>query len=318
MVSIDDVRGAAERIKGRVNRTPVMTSRTANEKTGASLYFKCENFQRAGSFKIRGAFNTVSLLTDEERGRGVVAHSSGNHAQAVALATGLLGVKSTVVMPENSPDVKVAATRGYGAEVVFVESSETARIAETERLMERHGYTLVHPYDNDSIIAGAGTAALELLEDVDGIDILVAPVGGGGLISGTSTCAKGVDRRIDVFAVEPEMADDAYRSVKGGKIVKNDYPNTIADGLRTSLSERTFEIIRKNVKGIVTVSEREIVGAMRFLWQRMKLVVEPSGAVPLAGLFSGKIDVKGKRVGVIISGGNVDLNNYFSTIEAGL
>ncbi len=317
MVTIQDVREAAGRIGPNINRTPVLTSRTADEKLGASLYFKCESFQRAGSFKIRGAFNAISLLNEEEKARGVVAHSSGNHAQAVALATKLLGVKSTVVMPKGSPDVKVAATRGYGAEVVFCENSEGARIAETGRLIEEHGYTLVHPYDNDNVIAGAGTAALELLEDVEGIEVLIAPVGGGGLLSGTSISAKGIDDKIDVFASEPERADDALRSIRAGHIVKNERPpDTIADGLRTSLCERTFEIIGKNVTDIVTVSEAEIVEAMRFLWERMKLVVEPSGAVSVAGLLSGKIDVKNKVVGAVISGGNVDLEGFFSSLTS--
>ncbi len=312
MVTIQDIREAAGRIGLYINRTFVMTSRTVNERLGASLFFKNESFQRAGSFKIRGAFNTISQLSDEEKDRGVVAHSSGNHAQAVALATGLLGIESTIVMPKSSPDVKVAATRGYGAEVVFCENSETARISTAEALIKKHGYTLVHPYDNDNIIAGAGTAALELLEDVSGLDLLIAPVGGGGLLSGTSLCAKGFNKKIDVFAAEPKMADDAYRSMEAGYIVKNDNPDTIADGLRTNLCERTFSIIQKNVTDIVTVSEEEIVGAMRFLWERMKLVVEPSGAVSLAGLLSGRIDVKSKRIGVIISGGNVDLGDFFS------
>ncbi|MBN1572727.1 MAG: pyridoxal-phosphate dependent enzyme [Deltaproteobacteria bacterium] len=316
MVTIKDVREAAGRIDPHINRTPVVTSRTVNEKLGASLYFKCESFQRAGSFKIRGAFSAISLLNEEEKTRGVVAHSSGNHAQAVALATRLLGVKSTVVMPKGSPDVKVAATRGYGAEIVFSENSEGARIAETERLIEEHGYTLVHPYDNDNVIAGAGTAALELLEEVKGIEVLIAPVGGGGLLSGTSISAKGIDENIEVYAAEPARADDAFRSIVAGHIVKNERPpDTIADGLRTSLCERTFEIIRENVSGIVTVSEMEIVEAMRFLWERMKLVVEPSGAVSAAALLSGKIDVMDRMVGVIISGGNVDLERFFSALK---
>jgi threonine dehydratase len=292
-----------------------MTSRTLDEKTCAQVFLKCENFQRVGAFKIRGALNAVSTLSDGEKKRGVITHSSGNHAQALALAARISSVKAVVVMPKGATSVKVEATRGYGAEVIFCENSLDSRVKTSDDLISRFGYTLVHPYDNDAVIAGAGTAALELWEQMGGMDILVSPVGGGGLVSGSAIVVKSMDERTAVVAVEPERADDAYRSLVAGRIVGNTSPDTIADGLRTTLAERTFEVIRQHVDSIVTVSETDIVGAMRFLWERMKLVVEPTGAVSLAGVLSDKIPVKGKRVGVIISGGNVDLADYFQILN---
>jgi len=315
MVTFTDIQAAHERIVKLVNRTPVMTSRTINEMVGADVFLKCENFQRAGAFKARGAVHTLSRLTDEETERGVVTHSSGNHAQALALASRIMGVRATIVMPENAPQVKVEATKGYGAEVVFCANTEADRIATADSLIESHGYTMVHPYDDDRIICGAATAALELLEDIDGVDVIVTPVGGGGLLSGTSLAAKLSDKDIQVFAAEPKGADDAYRSFTSGDIVKNDQVRTIADGLRTNLCRRTFSIIQKHVDGIVTVSDREIIGAMRLLWERMKIVVEPSGAVPLAGILKQDIPIAGKRVGVILSGGNIDLGGFFEILE---
>ncbi|MBN1882975.1 MAG: threonine/serine dehydratase [Deltaproteobacteria bacterium] len=315
MITFADIRDAHTRIKNFINRTPIMTSRTIDEMCDASLFFKCENLQRAGAFKARGAMNTLSLLTDEEKNRGVVTHSSGNHAQALALASRMVGVRATIVMPKSAPRVKVEATRGYDAEVVFCDDTEADRIATTESLIESHGYTMVHPYDDDRIICGAATAAWELLEDIGGIDVIVAPVGGGGLLSGTSLAAKLSDERIRVYAVEPKGADDAYRSYRKGEIVKNDRVATIADGLRTSLSPRTFSIIREHVDGIITVSDREIIEAMRLLWERMKIVVEPSGAVPLAGILKNDIQIAKKRVGVILSGGNIDLGGFFEMLD---
>jgi threonine dehydratase len=291
-----------------------MTSRTLDTITGASVFFKCENFQRVGAFKIRGALNAVSVLSEDQKKRGVITHSSGNHAQALALAARLSSVRATVVMPKAAPAVKVQATRGYGAEVIFCENSEASRIETTDDLISRFGYTLVHPYDNDAVIAGAGTAAVELLEETGGVDILVCPVGGGGLVSGSAVAAAGMGKGARVVAAEPERADDACRSLAEGHIVKNLSADTIADGLRTTLCDRTFAIILRYVETIVTTSEPEIVNAMRFLWERMKLVVEPSGAVSLAGVLTGKIPVKGARVGVIISGGNVDLLDYFTVL----
>ena len=316
MVDYEDVLAAYERVKDVVNKTPIMASRTLNELTGAEIYLKCENYQRIGAFKMRGAYNTISQLTEEQRKKGVIAHSSGNHAQAVALSAKLLNIKATIVMPNTSPQVKVNATRDtYGAEVVMCENTIEARHSTTQELIDKHGYTLVHPYDNDNVIAGAGTAALELLNQVEGLDMLFGPVGGGGLISGTSIAVKGFNPNIKVYAVEPKNVDDAYRSIRSGKIEKNETINSIADGLLTNLSERTFNIIKKNVDEIILVSDQEILNSMRFIWERMKIVVEPSGACSLAGVLSGQIPIENKKIGVIISGGNIDLNDFFKLIQ---
>jgi threonine dehydratase len=316
MVEYSDILTAFDRIKDIVNKTPVMTSRTLNELTKAEIYVKCENFQRIGAFKMRGAYNAISLLTKQQKAKGVIAHSSGNHAQAVALSSKLLNIKATIVMPITSPQVKINATRDtYDAEVVMCENSLEARQKMTEKLIEKHGYTMIHPYDNDNIIAGAGTAAYELLNQINGLDMVFAPVGGGGLLSGTLIAVKGFNSNIKVYGVEPKNVDDAYRSIKSGKIESNETINSIADGLLTNLSERTFNIIRKKVNQIIIVSEKEIVDAMRFIWERMKLVVEPSGACSLAGVLSGKIPIENKKVGVIISGGNIDLNEFFDLIK---
>ncbi len=314
MVTLADVRAASNRIQGAVLKTPVMTSTTIDKLSGGSVFFKCENFQRAGAFKFRGAFNAISQLTPEERQRGVIAHSSGNHAQALALAASMLGVKATAVMPKNSSQVKVNATRGYGAEVVFCENTVESRASVCDSLAKQHGYTLIHPYNDPRVIAGAGTAALELIEEVGCLDYVFAPVGGGGFLSGTSIAAKGLSPTIEVIAVEPANADDAYRSFRAGKILPSVNPHTIADGLRTQLGDLTFAVIQKNVNDIITVTEEEIVSAMRFLWERMKLVVEPSGAVSLAGLLKQKSRMKHRRAGVMISGGNIDLTSYFDTL----
>jgi len=312
MIGYKEIQEAYERVKDAVNKTPIMTSRTLNAATSAKIFLKCENFQRIGAFKMRGAYNAISQLSDEEKGNGVITHSSGNHAQAVALAAKLLGVKATIVMPETSPQVKVNATRDtYGAEVVMCAPTIKARQETANSLMQEHGYTLIHPYDNDSVIAGAGTAAYELLHQVDNIDMVFAPVGGGGLLSGTSTAVKGFNPEILVYGVEPENVDDAYRSYHSGKVETNDTINSIADGLLTNLSERTLSIIRKRVDDILLVSENEILEAMRFIWERMKLIVEPSGATSLAGVLSKQTPIEGKRVGVIISGGNIDLKTFF-------
>lgn len=316
MVGYSDVAAAKERLAGTVNRTPVLCSRWLNSLSGSELFFKCENFQRMGAFKFRGAFNAIVQLTPEQRGRGVITHSSGNHAQAVALAARLLDVRATIVMPKGSPTVKVQATRDtYGAEVVFCENSQESRETTTDRLIEDEGFCFVHPSDNEQVIAGAGTATLELLEDLPDLDIVIAPVGGGGLLSGTALAVRGMRSDITVCAAEPELVDDAYRSLREGRIMTNRQTSTIADGLKTHLSERTFSIIRENVSEIVTVSEEEIISAMRLLWERMKIVVEPSGAVALAGILSEKRQSKGKRIGVILSGGNVDLQVFFQHLE---
>lgn len=316
MVTFPGIESAYERIKNLVNKTPVMTSRTLNERLKAEVFFKCENFQRIGAFKFRGASHAVSLLSDEQKYRGVIAHSSGNHAQALALAAKLAGIKAVVVMPKSSPAVKVKATRDtYGAGVVFCKNTIQARQETSRELIDKHGYTPVHPFDNDHIICGAGTAALELLRDTGPLDMIFAPVGGGGLLSGTAVAARGFDPEIKVYAGEPEQVDDAFRSLKAGKILTNETINSIADGLLTNLCERTFSIIRKNVERIITVSEEEILQAMRFLWERMKLVVEPSGAVSLAAVLTGRIPVENKRIGIIISGGNIDLQSFFALLH---
>lgn len=312
MVGFSDVEAAYGRIKDSVVKTPVMTSTTIDKLTSSEVFFKCENFQRVGAFKFRGAFNAISLLGEEERKRGVITHSSGNHAQALALAASKQDVRCTVVMPSSSPAVKMEATKGYGAEVVVCEPTLASRQSTAAALIEKHGYTLVHPYDNPNIIAGAGTAAYELIKEIGSLDIVFVPVGGGGLLSGTSIATKGLLPEAHVIAGEPKGADDAYRSFTAGKIHPSVNPHTIADGLLTSLSELTFSIIRKNVDRIVTVSDQEIVRAMRLLWERMKIVVEPSGAVSLAALLQICDQLKERRIGVILSGGNVDLEPFFS------
>ncbi len=318
MVSFADIKTAYERIRKASIQTPLMTSLTANRLANCSIFFKCENFQRIGAFKFRGAYNAISQLSPKEKKKGVIAHSSGNHAQAVALASKMLGVSATIVMPQNSSPVKVSATREYGATIEFCEPDLTAREQLTKQLIKKHGYVLIHPYDDPRVIAGAGTAAFELINEVGALDAIFAPVGGGGLISGTAIATKALCPKAKVFAVEPEQADDAYRSFKSGKLILVEHPNTIADGLRTSLSKFTFSLIRQYVDDIITVSEEEILDAMQFLWERMKLVIEPSGAVPLAGLFKTKDQLDNQRVGIILSGGNVDLTSYFDQFRTSL
>ncbi|UCE36039.1 MAG: threonine/serine dehydratase [Thermoplasmata archaeon] len=311
LMDITHIEEAYKRLKEIANVTPVSTSKALNELKSASIYLKCENFQRTGSFKFRGAYNAVFLLSPKERARGVIAHSSGNHAQALALAARLFSISCVVVMPSNSSEVKIHAAREYGAEVVMCKPTLEDRIRTTEEIIANSGYKIIHPYDNDDVIAGAGTGVYELIDEVKELDYIFCPIGGGGLISGTSIAAKGMLPNIKVIGVEPKLANDAYLSFTTGKLVPNVNTDTIADGLRTSLSQKTFDIIRENVDDIVLVSEEEIVGAMRFIWEELKFVLEPSGAVSLAGLLKGAVDVKGKRVGVILSGGNVDLEGFF-------
>lgn len=312
-----EIQVAYERIKPYINHTPIMTSRTLNSIVEASIFLKCENFQRGGAFKCRGAFNSLLQLRPEKQLKGVVAHSSGNHAQAVALAAGELGIQATIIMPENAPSVKKSATRGYGATIIESGNAPMDRQIEAERLVKKKGYTLIHPYNSLPTIHGAGTAALELIKEVRDLDMILAPVGGGGLISGTSISVKELCEEAKVIGIEPKNADDAYRSLKNGKIYPSVNPNTIADGLRTSLGDITFNIIRQNVHEIIIVSEQEILEAMRFLWERMKLVVEPSGAVSLAGLIklTNHQKLEGLRIGLIISGGNIDLTRFFSLLQ---
>lgn len=314
MIGINQIEEAYKGLEGKANITPVLTSRALNRLSGAVVQLKCENFQRTGSFKFRGAYNSVSLLTQDEKEKGVIAHSSGNHAQALALVSKLFKIPCVVVMPSNSSKIKMEAVTGYGAKIVLCRPTPKDREETTNRLIEQEGYTLVHPYDNDNTIAGAGTCAYEQIEQAKELDYIFCPIGGGGLISGTSIATKGLLPNAKVIGVEPKLANDAYISFTKGSLVSNTRFDTIADGLRTSLCTRTFDIIQRNVDEIICVSEKEIIDAMRFLWERMKLVVEPSGAVSLAGLLKGKTDVRGGNVGVILSGGNVDLEAFFDNI----
>ncbi|MHA2006108.1 MAG: threonine ammonia-lyase [Promethearchaeota archaeon] len=314
-MSFQGITEAYKRISGTVNKTPVMSSRTLNSMLKAKIKFKCENFQRVGAFKFRGAYNALSLLTREEKNRGVITHSSGNHAQAVALAASILEIHATIVMPKGAPKNKINATRDYGAQIIFCDNTLDARTETTENLIKKNNLILIHPYDNDNVINGQGTATYELIKDIGEFNTIIAPLGGGGLLSGTALVTKNLCPNAQVYGVEPSMADDALRSVEAGYIIPSSYPNTIADGLRTSICERTFDIIRKYVDEIITVSEKEIIKAMKFLWQRMKIVVEPSGAVPLAAVISKKIDVFNKKVGIILSGGNIDINPFFQLLK---
>jgi threonine dehydratase len=306
---LSDIQSAHGRIRPYVHWTPVMTSGLLNTHFGCELFFKCENFQKVGAFKFRGATNAVLSLSQEERRRGVVTHSSGNHAAALALAAGMNGVKAYIVMPENAPAVKKAAVAGYGAEITFCEANQQAREETTNRIMEKTGAILVHPYDNFNVICGQGTAALELMEQVADLNIIVAPVGGGGLMSGTSTCAKELNRDIVVIGAEPANADDAKRSVMTGVIQPSINPKTVADGLLTSLSSLTFEILRRRVDSIQTVSEKAIIDSMLLVWERMKIIIEPSSATVLAAVGEYPDIFSGKKVGLIISGGNVDFRH---------
>ncbi|MCK5742973.1 MAG: pyridoxal-phosphate dependent enzyme [Chlorobi bacterium] len=302
-----DIIKAEELIRPYIKRTPVMTCQSLNIIAGADIYFKCENFQKVGAFKFRGASNAVFSLTDEEAARGVATHSSGNHAQALALAAKMRGIKSYIVMPNNSPQVKKDAVAGYGAEIIFCEPTLEARESTLKTVTDKTGAIFIHPYDNAKVIAGQGTAAMELLDEIKNLDCVIAPVGGGGLLSGTALSVKALSPKTTVIAAEPEGADDAARSFKAGHIIPSVKPDTICDGLLTSLGERNFEIISNNVSDIITVSEPAIKQAFRLIWERMKIIVEPSSAVTLALVLEKKIDLRDKKIGLIISGGNVDL-----------
>ena len=311
MLSFDDVTAAAECLHGIANPTPVLTSRTLDTLTGAHVFAKAECFQRGGAFKFRGAYNRVARMTPEEHERGVVAFSSGNHAQAVAIAAALLGTKAVIVMPADAPATKLDATRGYGAEVVTFDRYTEDRAAIASALASERGLTLVRPYDDPLVMAGQGTTALELFDHFAGLDHLVVPVGGGGLIAGCATVAKTIAPGIHVTGVEPAAADDTRRSFAAGERVTIPQPETVADGLMVDApGELTFEVNRRLVDEVVVVSEVQIVDAMAFAFDRMKVVVEPSGAVGLAALLSGAVDVKGTRVGVIVSGGNVGVDRF--------
>ena len=306
--TVADVHAAAARLRGIANRTPVATSRALDERLGAHVFCKCESFQRGGAFKFRGAFNAISRLTPEERARGVLTYSSGNHAQAMALSGRLLGVEVAVVMPDDAPAAKQAGTRGYGAEVILYDKRARTREELAAELQQARGSVLIPPFDHADVVAGQGTAALELLEEVEALDAVVAPCGGGGLLSGTALAVRELAPKARIIGVEPEQADDATRSFRSGVLHTTHNPDTIADGLRThALGDITFPLVRGLVTEMRTVSEAQIVEAMRWLWTRMKLVVEPSGAVPLAALLAEPEAFRGQRVGVLISGGNVDL-----------
>ncbi|MBP1692411.1 MAG: putative serine/threonine dehydratase [Chloroflexi bacterium] len=307
--NIDNIRHAAQRINPYVHRTPVMTCESLNQMVGAQVFLKCENLQKVGAFKFRGACNAIFSLSANEAAHGVVAHSSGNHAQALALAARLRGIPAYIVMPDNAPSVKKAAVAGYGGIITLCEPTLAARESTQAQVVADTGATVVHPYNNEHVIAGQGTAALELLHDIPNLNVILAPVGGGGLLSGTAIAATEVTPRIRVIGAEPEGADDAFRSLAAGEILPSINPQTIADGLLTSLGNLTFPIIQQRVEQIVTVSETGIIAAMRFIWERAKIIIEPSAAVAVGALWEHKVDLSGLRVGVILSGGNVDLDH---------
>jgi threonine dehydratase len=306
-----DVEAAARRLDGVAIRTPVMTSRTADAATGASLFFKCENFQRMGAFKFRGGYNAVAALPDEVRKKGVIAFSSGNHAQAIALSCRMLGVPAVIVMPQDAPEAKLAATRGYGAEVVLYDRYRENREEIGQRLAAARDLTLIPPFDHREVIAGQGTSAKELIEDVGPLDLLFVCLGGGGLVGGCALAAHALSPGVRVIGVEPEAGDDARRSLAAGHVVKIDVPRTIADGAQTqALGAITFPLLQQHVAEVVTVSDDELVETMRFFAERMKMVVEPTGCLSAAAALSGRTPLAGKRVGVIVSGGNVDMASF--------
>ena len=315
-ISFDDVRVAATRLAGIAHRTPVATSRTADERTGAKLFFKCENFQRMGAFKFRGAYNSLAQFTLEQRCAGVVAFSSGNHAQAIALSARMLGVPATIVMPTDAPQMKIDATRGYGAEVQPYDRYTEDREAIGRKLAGERGMTLIPPFDHPHVMAGQGTAALELIEQVGALDALLVCVGGGGLISGCAVAAKHALPGCRVIGVEPEAGNDVQQSLRRGEIVHIDVPQTIADGAQTQQTGRfTFPVIQALVDDVLTVTDSQLIATMRFFAERMKMVVEPTGCLAAAAVLEGMLDVRGQRVGIIISGGNVDVDRYAELLK---
>ena len=307
-VNLDTIRAAHERIRPYIHRTPVLTNSWLNDACRASLFFKCENFQKVGAFKARGATNAVFAIDDETAQRGVATHSSGNHGAAVARAAKLRGIPAHVVMPSNSAKVKIRAVESYGAQVVFCEPTEESREIKCAEVINQTGATLIHSFENEHVVAGQGTAAIELLEDIADFDVIMCPVGGGGLLSGTAIAAKSIQPQIKVIAVEPANADDAAQSFRAGRRLVTEKQFTIADGLRTNIGEPNFAIVQSYVDDIVTVSEEAIISAMRTIWETMKIIIEPSAAVPYAAIADGVIDVNGKRTGIILTGGNVDLD----------
>jgi len=309
-ITIDDVRSAAKRIEGIGHRTPVLTNNTLNQMAGRNLFFKCENFQKVGAFKFRGGWNAVSILSDEEATKGVCTHSSGNHAQAVAYAAMMRGIPSYIVMPNNAPEVKLNAVKGYNAKITLCEPTSEARITTLENIAERTGATVIHPFNNPHVIAGQGTAALELIEDVENLDAVMAPIGGGGLMSGTCITTRNLLPNAKLYGAEPKGADDAYRSLKEGKMLPQENPNTICDGLLTGLGENTWNILKDHLDAIYTVTDDEIIKAMKLIWERMKIIIEPSCATPVAVVLSDEFKaLEGiENIGIILTGGNVDLS----------
>ncbi|HDL7751037.1 TPA: threo-3-hydroxy-L-aspartate ammonia-lyase [Yersinia enterocolitica] len=307
-ICYDDIVQAHQRITGVALKTPVLTSSTANEQTGAQLFFKCENFQHMGAFKFRGAYNALVKLSPQQQAKGVIAFSSGNHAQAIALSARKLGIRAVIVMPKDSPAVKIAATRGYGGEVVLYDRYLEDREAISNKLAQEQGLTLIPPYDYPDVMAGQGTAAKELFEEVGELDVLLVPLGGGGLLSGCATVAKALYPNCQVIGVEPAAGNDGQQSFRSGKIVKIETPVTIADGAQTAaLGHYTFPVIQERVDNILTATDDQLISAMKFFTSRMKIVVEPTGCLGAAVAFGDQLDLRGKRVGVIISGGNIDL-----------
>ncbi len=315
-ITKEQIEQAHERIKPFIHQTPVLTCSTINKTAGASLFFKCENFQKIGAFKIRGGMNAVLALPQAKLINGIATHSSGNHAQAIALAAKQTGTKAYIVMPNNSPRVKVNAVKGYGAEITFCEPNQQAREAALQEIVDRTGAEFIHPYNDERVMTGQATCAKELLEEIPQLDAIIAPVGGGGLLSGTALSAYYFSASTIVYAGEPEGAADAVLSIKSGKIETAPYINTIADGLLTKLGDKTFPVIHEHVKDVLTVSDEEIIAALCLVYERMKIVVEPSAVVPLAALLKNKERFAGKRVGIIFSGGNIDLSKLAGWFNA--
>lgn len=307
--NLAELKFTQDAIKTMIHRTPVLTNQYLNELVGGSIYFKCENFQKVGAFKMRGAASASLRLNTDTMKNGIATHSSGNHAQAVARAAQVLGIPAYIVMPKNAPEIKVEGTRSYGAEIIFCEPTQNARETTLAEVVSKTGAHFIHPYDNYDVIAGQASVALELLEDFPSLDMVMAPVGGGGLLSGTALAVHYMNPNIIVLGAEPKRVADAYRSLKSGQIEQNQRTDTIADGLRTTLGELTLDIIKRHVTEILTAEEDEIIQAMRLIWERMKIIIEPSCAVPLATILANKETFRGKKTGVILTGGNVDLGN---------
>lgn len=307
--TLTDIKNAYRKIKPYIHHTPVLTSRQLNDRFDGQFFFKCENFQKVGAFKFRGACHTVFALTEQKAKPGVATHSSGNHAQAIALAAKLRGIPAYIVMPENAPRVKKEAVAGYGAKIRYCAPTLKARENTLEEVVKETGAVFIHPYNDARIIAGQGTVALELLNDYPELDTILAPIGGGGLAGGTAIAVKNMNPGTEVIGVEPERADDAYRSLKSGELIRINDPDTIADGLRTSLGQLTYDSIRKYIDDIVTVQESTLIAAMKLIWERMKIIIEPSSAAPVAAVMEGKVETQNRKTGIIITGGNVDLDN---------